>query len=88
MSLETIENQYLDGNARLNCSDETAAQIDEEVKVGEIQKLKKELYTIIADHSGNSYERVEKDSDRDYWMTALEAKEYGMIDDVLVKSMK
>ena len=53
-----------------------------------IQKLKKELYTIIADHSGNSYERVEKDSDRDYWMTALEAKEYGMIDDVLVKSMK
>ena len=54
----------------------------------EIQNLKKELYTIIADHSGNSYERVEKDSDRDYWMTALEAKEYGMIDDVLVKSMK
>ena len=51
-------------------------------------EIKKELYTIIADHSGNSYERVEKDSDRDYWMTALEAKEYGMIDDVLVKSMK
>ena len=52
------------------------------------QASDKELYTIIADHSGNSYERVEKDSDRDYWMTALEAKEYGMIDDVLVKSMK
>ena len=59
-----------------------------EITAREIQKLKKELYTIIADHSGNSYERVEKDSDRDYWMTALEAKEYGMIDDVLVKSMK
>ena len=50
--------------------------------------LKHSRVTIIADHSGNSYERVEKDSDRDYWMTALEAKEYGMIDDVLVKSMK
>src|SRR5699024_5368692 len=55
---------------------------DIEITAREIQKLKKELYTIIADHSGNSYERVEKDSDRDYWMTALEAKEYGMIDDV------
>lgn len=61
---------------------------DIEITAREIQKLKKELYAIIADHSGNSYERVEKDSDRDYWMTALEAKEYGMIDDVLVKSMK
>lgn len=61
---------------------------DIEITAREIQKLKKELYTIIADHSENSYERVEKDSDRDYWMTALEAKEYGMIDDVLVKSMK
>ena len=61
---------------------------DIEITAREIQKLKKELYTIIAVHSGNSYERVEKDSDRDYWMTALEAKEYGMIDDVLVKSMK
>ena len=57
-------------------------------QASDIEILKKELYTIIADHSGNSYERVEKDSDRDYWMTALEAKEYGMIDDVLVKSMK
>ena len=61
---------------------------DIDITARDIQKLKKELYTIIADHSGNSYERVEKDSDRDYWMTALEAKEYGMIDDVLVKSMK
>lgn len=58
---------------------------DMEITVREIQKLKKELYTILADHSGNLYERIEKDSDRDYWMTATEAKEYGMIDDLLVR---
>ena len=51
----------------------------------EIQKLKKELYHIISDHSGQPFEKVERDSDRDYWMIAQEAKEYGMIDDVLVK---
>ena len=59
---------------------------DIEITAREIQKLKKELYTIIADHSGNTFERVEKDSDRDYWMTSAEAKEYGMIDDVLVRN--
>ncbi len=59
---------------------------DIEITAREIQKLKKELYTIIADHSGMSYEKVERDSDRDYWMTAEEAKEYGMIDNVLVKA--
>ena len=59
---------------------------DIEITAREIQKLKKELYTIIADHSGNMYEKVEKDSDRDYWMTAAEAKEYGMIDEVLVRN--
>ena len=59
---------------------------DIEITVREIQKLKKELYTIIADHSGNPFEKIEKDSDRDYWMTAAEAKEYGMIDDVMIKS--
>ncbi len=58
---------------------------DIEITAREIQKLKKELYTIIADHSGNPFEKVEKDSDRDYWMTAIEAKEYGMIDNVLIK---
>ncbi len=58
---------------------------DIEITAREILKLKKELYTIIADHSGKTYEEVERDSDRDYWMTALEAKEYGMVDDVLVK---
>ncbi len=58
---------------------------DIEITAREIMKLKKELYTIIADHSGNSIKKIEKDSDRDYWMTAEEAKEYGMIDDVLTR---
>jgi ATP-dependent Clp protease protease subunit len=59
---------------------------DMEITLKEIQKLKKELYTIIADHSGNPFERIEKDSDRDYWMTSEEAKEYGMIDEVLIRN--
>lgn len=59
---------------------------DIEITAREIQKLKKELYTIIANHSGMSFEKVEKDSDRDYWMTAEEALNYGMIDQVLVKA--
>lgn len=59
---------------------------DIEITAREIQKLKKELYTIIADHSGQQFEKVERDSDRDYWMTADEACEYGMIDKVLVKA--
>ncbi len=59
---------------------------DIEITAREILKLKKELYTIIADHSGKPFEKVEQDSDRDYWMTALEAKEYGMIDDVLIRT--
>ena len=46
-------------------------------------KLKKELYDIISNHSGQAYKKVEKDSDRDYWMTSDEAKEYGMVDEVL-----
>lgn len=56
---------------------------DIEIEAREIQKLKKELYEIIANHSGKNYEQVWKDSDRDYWMTAAEAKEYGMIDEIL-----
>ncbi len=60
---------------------------DIEITTREILKLKKELYQIIADHSGNPFKRVEKDSDRDYWMTAEEAKEYGMIDEVLVRNV-
>ena len=58
---------------------------DIEITAREIQKLKKEHYTIIANHTGKLYEQIEKDSDRVYWMTAAEAKEYGMIDDVLVR---
>ena len=61
---------------------------DIEITAREIQKLKKELYTIIAEHSGNDYERVWRDSDRDYWMTAQEACEYGMIDRVLIREKK
>jgi len=56
---------------------------DIEITAREIQKLKKELFEIIATHSGKSYDQVWKDSDRDYWMTSSEAKEYGMIDEVL-----
>ena len=58
---------------------------DMEITCREIQKLKKELYEIIAHHSGKSYDDVWKDADRDYWMTAEEAKQYGMIDEVLRK---
>lgn len=61
---------------------------DIEITVREIVKLKKELYEIIAIHSGNSIEKVEKDSDRDYWMTSQEAKDYGMIDEILQKIQK
>lgn len=59
---------------------------DIEITAREIQKLKRELYTIIADHSGQPYEKVEQDSDRDYWMTAEEARNYGMIDEVLIRA--
>lgn len=58
---------------------------DIEITAREILKLKHELYSIIADHSGQDIEKVERDSDRDYWMTAEEAKEYGMIDHLLIK---
>ena len=58
---------------------------DIEITAREILKLKEELYRIISDHSGQPYEKVHADSDRDYWMIASEAKEYGMIDKVLTK---
>ena len=60
---------------------------DIEITAREIQKLKKELYTIIANHSGQPYDKVYADSDRDYWMTSAEAAEYGLIDQVLTKSV-
>ena len=59
---------------------------DIEIMAKEIMKLKRELYEIIAFHSGKPVDKVEKDSDRDYWMTSQEAKDYGMIDEVLVKT--
>ena len=60
---------------------------DMEITVRQIVKIKEELYNIIATHSGKTYEEIERDSDRDYWMTASEAKEYGMVDDVLLKKI-
>ncbi len=61
---------------------------DMEIEVREIQKFKKELYTIISEHSHTPFDKVWQDSDRNYWMTAQEAKEYGMIDEVLVRKKK
>ena len=58
---------------------------DIEITAREIQKLKKELYEIISNHSGTDFDKVWADGDRDYWMTAQEAKDYGMIDEVLVR---
>lgn len=58
---------------------------DMEIAVKEVLKMKKELYEIIANHSGQDFKKVEEDSDRDYWMSAKEAKDYGMIDEVLAK---
>lgn len=56
---------------------------DIEITAREILRLKEELYKIISSHSGQPFEKVEADSDRDYWMIAAEAKEYGMIDSIL-----
>ncbi|ANF49503.1 ATP-dependent Clp endopeptidase proteolytic subunit ClpP [Chryseobacterium glaciei] len=61
---------------------------DMEINLREMLKLKKELYDIISEHSGQTYEWVEKASDRDYWMTSTEAKEFGMVDEVLQRATK
>ena len=61
---------------------------DMEITLKEILKLKKELYDILATHSGQTFEQIEKDGERDYWMTSTEAKEYGMIDEVLAPRAK
>jgi ATP-dependent Clp protease protease subunit len=61
---------------------------DIEITAREIARVKQELYTIISQHSGQPYEVIERDSDRDFWMTAPEAKEYGMIDEVLENKAK
>lgn len=57
---------------------------DIEITVKEVRKMKQELYDIVAHHSGQTVERIQKDFDRDYWLTALEAKEYGLVDEVLM----
>ena len=62
--------------------------IDMEIALNEVIKLKKELYTILSEHTGQPYETIEKDSDRDCWMTAHEAKDYGLLDEVLVRHKK
>lgn len=59
--------------------------VDMEITVKEIVKLRQELYTILAEHTGKPFETIEKDSNRDYWMTAAEAKEYGLVDEVLIR---
>jgi ATP-dependent Clp protease protease subunit len=61
---------------------------DIEITYKEISKLKTELYNIISEHSGQPFSQIEKDSDRDHWMTAVEAKDYGMIDEVLGRNPK
>jgi len=61
---------------------------DIEIQAREILKMKKELYEIIAMHSGQGFEKVEKDSDRDHWMTSQEAVDYGMIDSILTRDKK
>lgn len=58
---------------------------DMEITLKQMQELRKDLYNILSKHSGKSYDQIEKDSDRDYWMRATEAKEYGLIDEVLDK---
>ena len=58
---------------------------DMEINLKEMLKLKNELYEIISKHSGQPFEKVHQDSERDYWMIAAEAKEYGMIDEVLTR---
>ena len=61
---------------------------DMEINLREMLKLKKELYDIISIHSGQTYEWVEKASDRDYWMTSSEAKDFGMVDEVLERKVE
>ncbi len=61
---------------------------DIEITAREIMKTKRELYEILAYHSGVDIAKIEQDADRDYWMSAVEAKEYGLIDDVLAKRTK
>jgi len=58
---------------------------DMEIEAKEMNSIKKELYEIISERTGQNYDRVHKDGDRDYWMSAQDAKKYGMIDDIIIK---
>jgi ATP-dependent Clp protease protease subunit len=60
---------------------------DIEITAREIVKIRQELYEILAKHSGKTFEEIERDSDRDYWMKAAEAKEYGLIDEILTRTV-
>ncbi|MDR1673740.1 MAG: ATP-dependent Clp endopeptidase proteolytic subunit ClpP [Bacteroidales bacterium] len=62
--------------------------VEMEIAVKEIIKMRHELYTILSNHTGKPVETIEKDSDRDYWMTAQEAKDYGLVDEVLERQKK
>ena len=61
---------------------------DIEIMVSQVKKLKQELYEVVSQHSGQTVKKIEKDFDRDYWMTALEAKAYGLVDEVLILNPK
>jgi ATP-dependent Clp protease protease subunit len=61
---------------------------DMEINYKQIMILREELYQIIADHTGQTFDRITKDSDRDFWMTSQEALDYGMIDKVLMREKK
>ncbi len=61
---------------------------DMEISLKLILSMRQELYQILADHTGKTFDEIEKDSDRDYWLRAEEAKEYGLIDEILVKKIK
>ena len=61
---------------------------DIEITVAQVKKLKLELYEVVSQHSNQPVEKIAKDFDRDFWMTALEAKEYGLVDEVLVLNPK
>jgi ATP-dependent Clp protease protease subunit len=59
---------------------------DIEITVSQVKKLKHELYEVVAQHSGQPVDKIAQDFDRDFWMTAMEAKEYGLVDEVLVSN--
>jgi ATP-dependent Clp protease protease subunit len=61
---------------------------DMEISLKQTIELRKDLYTILANHTGQTYEKIDKDSDRDYWLRASEAKAYGLIDEVLDRNSK